>query len=208
MGTAANDPVVKGRIASIEKPLQELGWVFGRDIEIHYRWGGGDPDLTRAYAKELIGMQPDVFLAHTNTAMAALHRETSATPIVFVMVSSRGRSDAGRWIWSGSRLFPCARSSRATGWSWRTSCRQIARLNEINRAVFNQKIDVRYDYVIAGQSIVLIRQSDFSGAGRSENSRNDFTCNVLISGVHSHHSNDVHFEYEVNRSGFAGGSNS
>ena len=71
MGTAANDPGVKGRIASIEKPLQELGWVFGRDIEIHYRWGGGDTDLTRAYAKELIAMQPDVIIAHTNTAMAA-----------------------------------------------------------------------------------------------------------------------------------------
>ena len=87
MGTAANDPGVKGRIASIEKPLQELGWVFGRDIEIHYRWGGGDTDLTRAYAKELIAMQPDVIIAHTNTAMAALHRETTGTPIVFVMVS-------------------------------------------------------------------------------------------------------------------------
>jgi ABC-type uncharacterized transport system substrate-binding protein len=87
MGTAANDPVAKGRIASIEKPLRELGWVFGRDIEIHYRWSGGDTDLSRTYAKELIGMQPDLILAHTNTAMAALHREASATPIVFVMVS-------------------------------------------------------------------------------------------------------------------------
>jgi putative ABC transport system substrate-binding protein len=87
MGAAANDPVVKDRIASIEKPLQELGWVVGRDIEIHYRWGAGDTDLTRTYAKELIGMQPDVFIAHTNTSMAALHGEVSATPIVFVMVS-------------------------------------------------------------------------------------------------------------------------
>jgi putative ABC transport system substrate-binding protein len=87
MGIAANDPVAKTRIAAFEKDLQELGWVFGRDIEIQYRWGAGDTDLTRAYAKELIGMQPDVILAHTNTGMAALHRETSAIPIVFVMVS-------------------------------------------------------------------------------------------------------------------------
>jgi putative ABC transport system substrate-binding protein len=87
MGAAANDSVVKQRIASIEKPLQELGWAVGRDVEIHYRWGAGDTDLTRAYAKELIGLQPDVLIAHTNTSMAALHREASATPIVFVMVS-------------------------------------------------------------------------------------------------------------------------
>jgi putative ABC transport system substrate-binding protein len=87
MGIAANDPVAKTRIAAFEKDLQELGWVFGRDIEIQYRWGAGDTDLTQAYAQELIGMQPDVILAHTNTGMAALHRETSAVPIVFVMVS-------------------------------------------------------------------------------------------------------------------------
>ena len=87
MGGAANDSVVKERIASIEKPLQELGWVVGRDVEIHYRWGAGDTDLTRAYAKELIGMQPDILIAHTNTSMAALHREAPTTPIVFVMVS-------------------------------------------------------------------------------------------------------------------------
>jgi hypothetical protein len=89
MGTAPNDPVVNRRMASIEKPLQELGWVLGRDIEIHYRWGGGDTDLTQSYAKELIGMRPDVILAHTNTAMASLHREVPATPIVFVMVSDQ-----------------------------------------------------------------------------------------------------------------------
>ena len=53
MGIAANDPGARGRIASIEKPLQDLGWVFGRNIEVHYRWGAGDTDLTRAYAKEL-----------------------------------------------------------------------------------------------------------------------------------------------------------
>jgi putative tryptophan/tyrosine transport system substrate-binding protein len=87
MGGAANDPLVKERVASIEKPLRELGWIVGRDIEIHYRWGAGDTDLTRTYTKELIGMQPDVLIAHTNTSMAALHREALATPIVFVMVS-------------------------------------------------------------------------------------------------------------------------
>ena len=52
MGIAANDPAAKGRIASIEKPLQEL------------RWGAGDADLTQAYAKELIAMQPGLIENH------------------------------------------------------------------------------------------------------------------------------------------------
>jgi putative ABC transport system substrate-binding protein len=92
MGIAASDPVAEERIAAFEKPLRELGWVFGRDIEIRYRWGVGDTDLTRAYAKELIEMRPDVILAHTNTGMAALHREASAVPIVFVMVRDLSRN--------------------------------------------------------------------------------------------------------------------
>jgi putative tryptophan/tyrosine transport system substrate-binding protein len=50
-------------------------------------WPSVTPMSLSTYAKELTGMQPDVILAHTNTGMAALHREASAIPIVFVMVS-------------------------------------------------------------------------------------------------------------------------
>jgi putative ABC transport system substrate-binding protein len=74
-------------IDAIEKSFRELGWSPGGDLKIEYRWGAGDSDLNRAYAKEIIGMKPDAILAATNTAMAALHREASAIPTVFVMVS-------------------------------------------------------------------------------------------------------------------------
>jgi putative ABC transport system substrate-binding protein len=87
MGGSADPEARRRYTALFEKSLQELGWVIGRDIEIHYRWSAGDTDLTRDYAKELVGMQPDVIFAQTNTAMGALHREASAVPIVFAMVS-------------------------------------------------------------------------------------------------------------------------
>jgi putative ABC transport system substrate-binding protein len=73
-GNRATDPELESRRAALEGVLQEQGWVIGRDIEIQYRWGGGDTELTRAYAKELVAMQPDVIFAGTNTSMAALHR--------------------------------------------------------------------------------------------------------------------------------------
>ena len=50
---------------------------------------------------------------------------------------------------------------------------------------------------MACRSIVLISQLNFSVAWRSENGGNDLTCNVLISGAHSHHSDKVDFEDEV-----------
>jgi putative ABC transport system substrate-binding protein len=87
VGSAANDPAATSLTAAFEKALQELGWLLGRDIEIRYWWSAGDTDLTRAHAKELVQTRPDIILAVTNTAMAALHREASAAPIVFVMVS-------------------------------------------------------------------------------------------------------------------------
>jgi putative ABC transport system substrate-binding protein len=71
----------------IEKFFKGFGWSPHRDLEIAYRWGAGNTELNKAYAKEIIGMKLDAILAITNSAMAALHRETSRIPTVFVMVS-------------------------------------------------------------------------------------------------------------------------
>jgi putative ABC transport system substrate-binding protein len=82
-GSPANSP----NPDIIEKSFKELGWSPGRDLEIEYRSGAGDTELNKAHAKEIIGMKPDAIVAMTNSAMAALHREASAIPTVFVMVS-------------------------------------------------------------------------------------------------------------------------
>jgi putative tryptophan/tyrosine transport system substrate-binding protein len=82
-GSTAN----AGEIDAIENFFKGFGWSPGRDLEIAYRWGAGDTELNKAYAKEIIGMKPDAILAMTNSAMAALHREASRVPTVFVMVS-------------------------------------------------------------------------------------------------------------------------
>src|SRR5580704_4455910 len=67
--------------------LKEKGWVVGRNLDLEYRVTHGDTALSRAYARELIALQPDVLVAVTNTSMAALHAEHSNIPTVFAMVS-------------------------------------------------------------------------------------------------------------------------
>jgi putative ABC transport system substrate-binding protein len=47
----------------------------------------GNVDRARMFANELIDLQPDVILAHTTPATAALQRATRTIPIVFVTVS-------------------------------------------------------------------------------------------------------------------------
>jgi putative tryptophan/tyrosine transport system substrate-binding protein len=73
-------------VAAFRKRLQELGWVDGRNLEIHIHWGAGDDALYRKHATELVARAPDVILAATTSAVLALKRTTSIVPIVFVGV--------------------------------------------------------------------------------------------------------------------------
>jgi putative ABC transport system substrate-binding protein len=67
--------------------LERLGWPEGRNVRIDHRFVAARPALFEAFAKELIALQPDVILATTTPATAALQREGSAIPIVFLNVS-------------------------------------------------------------------------------------------------------------------------
>lgn len=70
----------------LETPLRERGWILGQNLQIEYRITHGDTDLSQAYARELLALQPDVLFAVSNTSMAALHAEHSNIPTVFAMV--------------------------------------------------------------------------------------------------------------------------
>jgi putative ABC transport system substrate-binding protein len=81
-----NDPVYKTRLSAFTQALAGLGWTEGRNVRMDLRWGGGDINRIRAIAQELVGLQPDIILANTTLATAALQRETRTIPIVFANV--------------------------------------------------------------------------------------------------------------------------
>jgi putative ABC transport system substrate-binding protein len=87
MYLAADDPDSKALVAAFARGLQELGWIEGRNIQIDYRWGGGDLDRVRRYAAELVALAPDVILVTSGSALAALQNATRTVPIVFASVS-------------------------------------------------------------------------------------------------------------------------
>jgi putative ABC transport system substrate-binding protein len=76
------------RIAALREVLLGLGWTEGRNLQIDYRWGGGDVERTHVYAAELVGFKPDVIFAYANAQLAPLSRETKTIPIVFVGASA------------------------------------------------------------------------------------------------------------------------
>jgi putative ABC transport system substrate-binding protein len=64
-----------------------LGWTDGRNVRMDLREGGGDSTRIRGLAQELVGQKPDIILAQSTLATAALQQETPTIPIVFVSVS-------------------------------------------------------------------------------------------------------------------------
>jgi putative tryptophan/tyrosine transport system substrate-binding protein len=63
MPYAANDPQVQIRNAAFLQGLQQLGWTVGQNVQIDYRWSGGNMDDTRRYAAELVALAPDLIFA-------------------------------------------------------------------------------------------------------------------------------------------------
>ena len=86
MGLAENDPETKARAARLRQELGRLGWSEGHNVRIDTRFAPAGVQA-QVLAKELVGLRPDVLLAHSAQIAAAVQRETRAIPIVFVNVS-------------------------------------------------------------------------------------------------------------------------
>src|SRR6516165_9896328 len=76
MGQGKDDPGNASRIAAFEQTLGKLGWSYGRTVVAEFRWGAGNLDLMQSYARELIGLRPDVVVAESTPAASALRGES------------------------------------------------------------------------------------------------------------------------------------
>jgi putative tryptophan/tyrosine transport system substrate-binding protein len=87
MSLEENDPEGKVQLSGFTQGLSDLGWTNGSNLRMEVRWGGGDVNQIRAFAKELVAAQPDLILSQGTPVTAALQRETRTIPIVFVVVT-------------------------------------------------------------------------------------------------------------------------
>jgi putative ABC transport system substrate-binding protein len=85
------DPIQRAEgqraVTAFRQELQALGWTDGRNIRTDYRWATGDSDRRQTIAKEIVAQRPDVIVAESTIAVAALARESRTIPIVFANVS-------------------------------------------------------------------------------------------------------------------------
>jgi putative ABC transport system substrate-binding protein len=82
-----NDAQSEVRIKAFEQGLAKEGWTLGQDIRTEYRFASSDASRMRAFAAELIGLQPDVIVGHSTPVVEQLVQATRTIPIVFVVVA-------------------------------------------------------------------------------------------------------------------------
>jgi len=69
-------------VSAFSQGLKELGYVEGRNIDIVYRYGDGDPERLPLLADELVRLKPDVIVTGSPDAVLAVKQATVTIPIV------------------------------------------------------------------------------------------------------------------------------
>jgi putative ABC transport system substrate-binding protein len=117
----------QARVAALRLGLLEHGRVEGRNLEVHYRWGGADPSRIRAYAVELTALNPDVIFAAPSAALAEVQRATRTIPIVFAQVSDPvGTGFVDSLAHPGGNITGFALFEFAIGAKWLELLKQLA----------------------------------------------------------------------------------
>jgi putative ABC transport system substrate-binding protein len=81
------DPTAQSYVTTFRGALTKLGWAEGSNLRTEVRWGAGDADKFRSFAKELVDLRPDAIVGQSTPLVVALARETQTIPIVFVNVA-------------------------------------------------------------------------------------------------------------------------
>src|SRR5262252_8940305 len=127
MGYPEGDPQAQANVTALLQGLQNLGWIEGRNVQIDYRWAGGDPDKARTFARELIATTPDVMVPSTNQVTAILQQETRTIPIVFAFVGDPvGSGFVASLSEPGGNLTGFANFENSIGGKWLELLREIA----------------------------------------------------------------------------------
>lgn len=126
IGFSESDPGAAPRIANFEQGLRELGWIKGRNIQIHYRLAA-ERDLLQAHARELIALKPDLIVAGSGFVVSALLQEGCTLPIVFVTaVNPVGAGFVSTLQRPGGNLTGFTNSLPSMGGKWLELLKEVA----------------------------------------------------------------------------------
>jgi putative tryptophan/tyrosine transport system substrate-binding protein len=87
MSFAENDASARSMLEGCRRALAQLGWIEGKNLRMEVRWAAGNEQRIKAFARELVDLQPNLILVQGTVSTASLARETQTIPLVFVNVS-------------------------------------------------------------------------------------------------------------------------
>jgi len=121
------DPSNQSYVTAFRDALTKLGWAEGSNLQTEVRWGAGDADLFRSFAKELVDLRPDVIVGQSTPVVAALVRETQTIPIVFANVADPiGSGFVVSLARPGGNLTGFTTDNSALGGKWVQLLKEIA----------------------------------------------------------------------------------
>ena len=82
-----SDSEVQERVAEFRQELRKLGWAEGQNLKIDERWATDNMDRVRAYAAELINLEPDVIFIAGRRVVPVVQQQTRTIPTVAIGVS-------------------------------------------------------------------------------------------------------------------------
>jgi ABC-type uncharacterized transport system substrate-binding protein len=127
MGYPEGDPQAQANVTALRQGLKNLGWIEGRNVQIDYRWAGADPDKARAFARELVGLAPDVIVPSTNQVTRIVQQETRTIPVVFVFIGDPvGSGFVASLARPGRNITGFANFENSIGGKWLELLKEIA----------------------------------------------------------------------------------
>jgi putative tryptophan/tyrosine transport system substrate-binding protein len=127
MAFAESDPAGQSEVMVFRDALKKLGWTEGNNLRIELRWGAGEADKIKTYAKELVDLRPDAIFGVTTSVTSALTGETRTIPIVFAIVSDPiGSGFAASLAHPGGNVTGFTANEPAVGGKWLGLLKEIA----------------------------------------------------------------------------------
>jgi putative tryptophan/tyrosine transport system substrate-binding protein len=150
---AEGDPSAQPLLAAFRSALSKLGWTEGGNLRIEVRWGAGNTDSIKTFAKELVDLHPDVILGHNTVVISALARETQTIPIVFtVVLDPIGSGFAANFSHPGGHITGFTHNDPAMGGKWVELLREIAPRTMHMAFMFNPAIAPSQSYLPSVQA--------------------------------------------------------
>ena len=119
--------VIQPLLVAFEREMARLGWLRGKNLQLDIGWAGTTARDTEAAATGLLAFQPNVLLAFTTRALAALRNQTQTIAIVFVGVSDPvAQGFVASFAHPGGNITGFAQFDFSVGSKWLEFLRRVA----------------------------------------------------------------------------------